>query len=180
MPTSASVCPTCKASFTGGEQFCPCDGTPLRAELPDDPLAGRVLSGRYRLIEVIGRGGMGAVYRARDKRLGRQVALKFILGGDAGTTQRFLQEARSQSRLDHPCICRVYEVGFVDQKPYIALELIEGSTLDRANLSLTEKLQIFSEAAEAVDYAHQQGVIHRDIKPSELTTEREASNIVPN
>ena len=134
---------------------------------------------RYEFLSLLGRGGMGAVYRARDRRLGRMVALKFILGGDEGTTQRFLQEARSQSRLDHPCICRVYEVGFVDQKPYIALELIEGTTLDRVNLSLAEKIRLFREAAEAVDHAHHQGVIHRDIKPSEVATEREAPNIVP-
>ncbi|MFO0577462.1 MAG: serine/threonine-protein kinase [Polyangia bacterium] len=127
---------------------------------------------RYEFLALLGRGGMGAVYRARDRRLGRMVALKFILGKDPGTVQRFLQEARSQARLDHPCICRVFEVGFVDEKPYIALELIEGTTLDRASLSLTEKIQVFREVAEAMDHAHRQGVIHRDVKPSTVPIER--------
>jgi serine/threonine protein kinase len=127
---------------------------------------------KYEFIETLGRGGMGAVYRARDRRLGRLVALKFIHGDDPGMIQRFLQEARAQARLDHPYICKVYEVGSVDNKPYIAMELVEGRTLDRASaqLSLPEKLQLLKEAAEALHSAHEQGIIHRDIKPSNITT----------
>ena len=127
---------------------------------------------KYEFIETLGRGGMGAVYRARDRRLGRLVALKFIHGDDPGMIQRFLQEARAQARLDHPYICKVYEVGSVDNKPYIAMELVEGRTLDRASaqLALPEKLQLLKEAAEALHSAHEQGIIHRDIKPSNITT----------
>lgn len=128
--------------------------------------------GEFRILGLLGRGGMGAVYRARDRRLGRLVALKFIHGDDPGMIQRFLQEARAQARLDHPYICKVYEVGSVDNKPYIAMELVEGRTLDRASaqLSLPEKLQLLKEAAEALHSAHEQGIIHRDIKPSNITT----------
>jgi hypothetical protein len=123
---------------------------------------------KYEFVALLGRGGMGAVYRARDRRLGRLVALKFIHGDDPGLIQRFLQEARSQARLDHPFICKVFEVGTVDSKPYIAMELVDGRTLDRmgSQLSLSDKLQIVKDTAEALHHAHEQGIIHRDIKPS--------------
>ena len=129
---------------------------------------------KYEFVEVLGRGGMGAVYRARDRRLGRAVALKFIHGQDPGMVQRFMQEARAQSRLDHQHICKVYEVGTVDGKPYIAMELVEGQTLDRAaaQLTLQEKLQLLMTCAEALHAAHEQGIIHRDIKPSNIMVER--------
>lgn len=132
---------------------------------------------KYEFLETLGRGGMGAVYRARDRRLGRLVALKFIHGDDPGMIQRFLQEARAQARLDHPFICKVYEVGSVDNKPYIAMELVEGMTLDRASagLDLSQKLQLLKDSAEALHAAHQQGIIHRDIKPSNIMVERTAS-----
>ena len=129
---------------------------------------------KYEFIETLGRGGMGAVYKARDRRLGRMVALKFIHGDDPAMIQRFLQEARAQARLDHPFICKVYEVGSVDNKPYIAMELVEGRTLDRASagLDLSQKVQLLKDAAEALHAAHQQGIIHRDVKPSNVTFRR--------
>lgn len=129
---------------------------------------------KYEFVEVLGRGGMGTVYKATDRRLGRPVALKFIHGDDRGMIQRFLQEARAQARLDHPHICKVYEVGTVDGKPYIAMELVVGQTLDRACalLTLTEKLQVLKDAAEAAHAAHVLGVIHRDLKPSNIMVER--------
>ncbi len=132
---------------------------------------------KYEFIEILGRGGMGAVYKARDRRLGRLVALKFIHGDDPGMIQRFLQEARSQARLDHPFICKVYEVGTVDNKPYIAMELVEGRTLDRmsSQLGLSEKIQVLKDAAAALHAAHEQGIIHRDIKPSNIMVERTPS-----
>ena len=132
---------------------------------------------KYEFVELLGRGGMGAVYKARDRRLGRLVALKFIHGDDPGMIQRFLQEARSQARLDHPFICKVYEVGTVDNKPYIAMELVEGRTLDRmsSQLGLSEKIQVLKDAAAALHAAHEQGIIHRDIKPSNIMVERTPS-----
>jgi serine/threonine-protein kinase len=129
---------------------------------------------KYEFLELLGRGGMGAVYKARDRRLGRVVALKFISGDDPAMVQRFMQEARAQARLLHPHICKVYEVGSVDNKPYIAMEFVAGQTLDKAalKLSLPEKLRILKDAAQAVHAAHEQGIIHRDLKPSNILVER--------
>ncbi|MFO0579755.1 MAG: serine/threonine-protein kinase [Polyangia bacterium] len=128
---------------------------------------------KYELLELLGRGGMGAVYKARDLRLGRAVAIKFLHGEDPAQVQRFMQEARAQSRLDHPDICRVYEVGTVGGRPYIAMQLVDGLPLDRASRAMTliEKVRVVQEAAAALHAAHERGIVHRDIKPSNVTTE---------
>ncbi|MBL9007448.1 MAG: protein kinase, partial [Myxococcales bacterium] len=119
---------------------------------------------KYEFISLLGRGGMGAVYKARDRRLGRIVALKFIHGDDPGLIQRFQQEARAQARLQSPNICQVHEVGFVDGKPYIAMEYVEGAALDKAarSLSLTEKVTLTRDIALAMHIAHEEGIVHRD------------------
>ena len=119
---------------------------------------------RYEFVRLLGRGGMGAVYQARDKRLGRMVALKFITVTSPQTTARFIQEARAQSRLDHPNVCKVYEVGEVAGLPYIAMQLVTGESLDRAGRSLTqtEKVQLLRDVARAIHTAHELGIIHRD------------------
>ncbi|WNG28177.1 protein kinase [Cystobacter fuscus] len=129
---------------------------------------------RYELLELLGRGGMGEAYKARDRRLGRTVALKFIRGADPARAMRFLQEARAQARIDHPHVCKVYEVGEVGGKAYIAMQLIGGQRLDQAaaGLSLPERVQVLREVAGAVHEAHRLGVIHRDLKPSNILVER--------
>ncbi|WP_233261608.1 serine/threonine-protein kinase [Vitiosangium sp. GDMCC 1.1324] len=129
---------------------------------------------RYEFLEMLGRGGMGEVYKARDRRLGRVVALKFIRGADPDRVMRFLQEARAQARIDHPHVCKVFEVGDVSGKAYIAMQLIGGQPLDRAapGMSLHEKVQVMKEVAEAIHEAHRLGVIHRDLKPSNIMVER--------
>jgi serine/threonine protein kinase len=118
---------------------------------------------RYEFISTLGRGGMGSVYKARDRRLGRIVALKFIHGDDPGLIQRFLQEARAQARLTSPHICKIHEAGFVDSKPYIAMELVDGASLDKAgpSLSLVEKVQVTRDVAMAMHLAHEEGIVHR-------------------
>jgi len=124
---------------------------------------------RYEVLGLIGRGGMGSVYKARDRRLGRIVALKFIRGDDEVMIRRFVQEARAQSRIDHPGVCKVHEVGDVDGKPYIAMQLVEGKSLEEIGDSITipEKVQLIRDVAHALHAAHELGIIHRDIKPSE-------------
>src|SRR5689334_648254 len=129
---------------------------------------------RYEFLSPLGSGGMGEVYKARDRRLGRVVALKFIRGADPDKVMRFLQEARAQARIDHPNVCKVYEVGDVAGKAYIAMQLIGGERLDKAaqGMSLPEKVQVMKEVAEAIHEAHRLGVIHRDLKPSNIMVER--------
>ncbi len=131
---------------------------------------------RYDLLELLGKGGMGAVYKARDKRLDRMVAIKFLHNADPYTTMRFLQEARAQARIDHPNVCKVLEVGEVSGEAYIAMQLIEGTSLSQSfgGMTLTEKVQVMKTVAEAVHAAHRLGVIHRDIKPANIMVEEVA------
>lgn len=128
---------------------------------------------RYELLELLGSGGMGAVYEARDKRLDRLVAIKFIHGADPYLTMRFLQEARAQSRIDHPNVCKVLEVGEVESKAYIAMQLIRGKPLSETAeaMTLPEKVRVMKTVSEAVHEAHRLGIIHRDIKPSNIMVE---------
>ncbi|MCY1040102.1 protein kinase [Corallococcus sp. bb12-1] len=147
------------------------DETPARPDTGGSREAASVVAWeRYELLEPLGRGGMGEVHRARDRRLGRVVALKFIQGADPERAMRFLQEARAQARIDHPNVCKVFEVGELGARAYIAMQLVEGEHLDRAAraLSLPEKIRVMKEAAEAVHEAHRLGVIHRDLKPSNI------------
>ncbi|MCY1022834.1 serine/threonine-protein kinase [Pyxidicoccus sp. MSG2] len=129
---------------------------------------------RYEFLERLGQGGMGEVFEARDRRLGRRVALKFIRDANTERADRFLQEARTQVRIDHPHVCKVFEVGEVGGRPYIAMQLVAGQGLDHAasGMSLTEKVQVMRDVAAAVHEAHRLGVIHRDLKPSNILVER--------
>ncbi|WNG41060.1 protein kinase [Archangium violaceum] len=129
---------------------------------------------RYEFLELLGRGGMGEVYKARDRRLDRTVALKFIRGEDPDRAVRFLREARAQARIDHPNVCKVHEAGEVGGKAYIAMQLVKGQRLDQAaaGMSLPERLQVMREVAAGVHEAHRLGIIHRDLKPSNIMVER--------
>jgi predicted Ser/Thr protein kinase len=129
---------------------------------------------RYELHELLGKGGMGSVYKARDRRLGRTVAIKFIQGANPNLTMRFLQEARAQARIDHPGVCRVYEADEVDGRAYIALQYIDGEPLHRAaaRMSLGEKIAAVRDVAVAVHEAHRLGIVHRDLKPANVLVER--------
>ncbi len=130
--------------------------------------------GRFILGPLRGRGGMGLVYQAYDPALRRIVALKLVAGRDPAHLPRFQQEARAQARVDHPNICKVYEVGHIEELPFIAMQYIEGDNLAvlGKDLSLPEKVRIITLAAEALDAAHHAGLIHRDIKPSNIMLER--------
>jgi serine/threonine-protein kinase len=125
---------------------------------------------RYEELRLIGQGGMGTVFRGWDPRLGRAVALKLLKSVDPDDTRRLLREARAQARVQHDNVCRVYEVGEADGQPYIAMELIDGSPLDReqTKMSLEQKVKVVREVAAALHEAHRLGLIHRDIKPSNI------------
>jgi serine/threonine-protein kinase len=137
--------------------------------------------GRYEIVSRLGAGGMGEVFKAWDPQLGRHVALKFLYGSDEQTMERFTREARSQARVDHPAICKVYEVGSVAGRPYIAMQEIEGVTLDDAakDLTLEQKVRLVREVAEAMHAAHRLGLIHRDLKPGNILVERNDGELRP-
>jgi serine/threonine-protein kinase len=129
---------------------------------------------RYEILSELGKGGMGAVYKARDKRLNRIVALKFILGAHPNLVMRFLQEARAQARIDHPNVCHVYEVGEVEGRAYIAMQFVDGEQLKQAaaKMSLDEKVAVMRDVALAIHEAHKLGIVHRDLKPANILVER--------
>ncbi|UCF38667.1 MAG: protein kinase [Acidobacteriota bacterium] len=130
---------------------------------------------KYTILEKIGRGGMGEVYLAYDEALDRRVALKFLppeLEQDEIATKRFLQEAKAAGSIDHPFICHIHEIGEVQEKHFIAMELVEGMTVQQrlmqGPLPTNQTLRLAAEIAEALEVAHQKGIIHRDLKPSNI------------
>ncbi|NOK16346.1 serine/threonine-protein kinase [Corallococcus carmarthensis] len=129
---------------------------------------------RYQCVRFLGEGGMGRVFLARDPRLHRNVALKFVRGDAPELTRRFLSEARAQARVNHERVCPVYEVGEVQGRVYIAMRFIEGQPLGTLarELSVEQKALVLQAACEGVHEAHRVGLIHRDLKPSNILVER--------
>ena len=147
------------------------------APLQSSSLTGKKVS-HYRVLDVIGAGGMGMVYKAEDLKLGRLVALKFLPGefaGDAVALKRFEREAQTASALNHPNICTIYEIEEHEGQPFIAMEFLQGENLrDRLSawkqklLPLRELLEISAQICDGLQAAHDKGIIHRDIKPANI------------
>ena len=141
--------------------------------------------GPYEITGVVGAGGMGEVYRARDTRLGREVAIKVLpeaFARDAIRKERFEREAKTISSLNHPNICTLYDVGHQGGTDYLVMELLEGETLAqrlaKAPLSIPEMLRVGMEIADALERAHRQGIVHRDLKPGNVVLTKSGAKLL--
>ena len=147
------------------------------------------LLGKYRIEQLLGTGGCGAVYRARHLALGVDVAIKFLLAEWAGRPvfrERFRREALALSRLSHPCIVAVHDFGEDAGDLFLVMECVRGSTLashiglDKPPLSPSRIARVLDQLLAVLTLAHQNHIVHRDLKPAEVATEREAPDVVPN
>lgn len=142
--------------------------SPVHDDLLSLPEAGTW--DRYQLRERIGSGGMGTVYRAHDHRLGREVALKFMRRSDPKTTRRFVREARSQARIQHPAVCQIFDAGEFAGLPYIAMEYLAGAPLHAVASQMNSEQTVWCvrEVALALQAAHALRIVHRDVKPQNI------------
>lgn len=179
-PSGRQRCPECHQGFTSpSAQYCPFDGSKLE---PDptrvaDPMLGVVVDGRYEIMTLLGEGGMGRVYRARHRALGKEFALKVLrteLANEAAVPERFLREARAAAAISHPSVVKITDFGvFPDGAPYFVMELLEGRSLaallrQRGALPAALAARLSAEIAKALSAAHDAGVVHRDLKSENI------------
>lgn len=173
----SKTCLLCGETFPDAATFCPRDGSALRATVTGDDLIGELFCERYVATDLLGEGGMAAVYLARDVRLPQQVAIKVLR--DAGTTdpsvvRRFRHEAEAASRINHDRVARVTDFGFMtDGRAFLVMEYVNGRTLRqlldaRGTLSFSETAAIVHMIAEGLNAAHRLGIVHRDLKPENV------------
>ena len=145
-----------------------------------DTFIGRVLGGRYEVLELVGRGGTADTYRALDRTLQREVAIKVLIDRSDDVNKRFLREAQAMAKLNHPRIVQVFDVGEEAGISYIIMELVRGKTLrdlEGGSISYRQALTYLIDILEALEYAHNEGTIHRDIKPSNIMTIEDGKHV---
>ena len=184
----ATKCPTCHSDNPGDKPFCADCGTKLDIS-HDAPASvtktlitptkgvriGSTFADRYRIVDELGRGGMGIVYKAEDLRLQRTVALKFLppeLTQDEEAKERFVLEARAAAAISHPNICTIHEIDEHEDQTYIAMEFVDGKSLrdltKKETIPVAETLDLAIQVAGGLEEAHKKGVIHRDIKSANI------------
>src|SRR5262245_30253510 len=194
-------CPRCDRPASAGARFCPSCGAPFGVSeqestrltaaaahaaapgLRSDPssahgrfLPGQMLSARYRIVGLLGRGGMGEVYRADDLELGQSVALKFLpekVARDPEALERFRREVRTARQISHPGVCRVYDIAEVDGHVFLSMEYIDGEDLSHVLMRLgrpsrDKAVEIARALCLGLAAAHENGVLHRDLKPANV------------
>jgi serine/threonine-protein kinase len=189
-------CPTCGSEYQAGKRFCGDCGAavdltsaPTETSLKSEPAAtsqpssdqarfipGTVLAKRYRIVGLLGRGGMGEVYRADDLKLGQPVALKFLpqaVQRDQARLHRFLIEVKTALKVSHPNVCRVHDIGEVDGQHYLSMEYVDGEDLASLlrrieRLPQNKAVQIARQLCAGLAAAHEQGILHRDLKPANV------------
>ena len=173
---SRKVCIACKQEFSAEVSNCPHDGTVL-TPISSEPTVGTIIAGKYEVLSVIGGGAMGLVYKARHTLMKRVVAVKVLrpnMALDETTVSRFQKESEALSVLDHPNILKVFDFGLNEQgQPYLVTDYLEGDTLaDILNkdefIDHKRAVELFKQASSALSHAHKNGVIHRDMKPSNI------------
>jgi serine/threonine protein kinase/dienelactone hydrolase len=192
-------CPKCQAGIADDSRFCSKCGTPIHSSDKvfisqtrtilrpmQELLPGTTLADKYNIIEILGKGGMGVVYKAEDTKLRRNVALKFLppeLVQDKEAKERFVLEAQAAAALSHPNICTIHEIDEEEGKSFIAMEYVEGQSLkeriEQGPLGINEVLDISLQVAEGLEEAHKKGIIHRDIKSANImVTEKDQAKVM--
>ena len=182
----ATYCPECNTKNPDDSKFCKECASPLKhpgdvsvtktIKAPTKGISkGTIIADKYQILQKLGEGGMGIVYKAKDSRLDRTVALKFLMSElikDNEAKKRFIQEAKAAAALEHPNICTVYEVDEADGQTFIAMSYIEGQSLNDklkdGPMDVDKAKDIVIQVAEGLKEAHEKGIVHRDIKPANI------------
>ena len=175
--TKDGLCPSCKSEIGESHRFCPFCGTPAPGTPSEEGRfrAGTLFAGRFRIVGLLGRGGMGEVYRANDLQLGQSVALKFLnpYQFDNRARSRLRNEVRLARQISHPNVCRVYDIGEADGELYLSMEYVDGEDLAAllrriGRVPPAKGIEIARKLSAGLAIAHAKGVLHRDLKPSNI------------